>query len=73
MPIFVGRILCGGTPANPLLGQRWSALPAASEPQRFWFTDVASRSVFPYRTNNDFRGRKYFPPADVRRRCGLRR
>src|SRR5580698_5449103 len=57
---FVGRIL-GGTPTNPLLPQRSSALPATSEPQRFWFTDVASRSVFPYRTNNDFRGRKYFP------------
>ena len=57
---FVGRILCGGTPANPPLAHS-SVLPAASEPQRFWFTDVASRSVFPYRTNNDFRGRKYFP------------
>src|ERR1700679_1390405 len=58
---FVGRILRGGTPANPLPAQPSSAPPAASEPQRFWFTDVASRSVFPYRTNNDFRGRKYFP------------
>jgi hypothetical protein len=58
---FVGCILCGGTPANPLLAERSSALPAASEPQRYWFTDVATRSVFPYRTNNDFRGRKYFP------------
>jgi hypothetical protein len=26
-----------------------------------WFTDVASRSSFTYRTNNDFSGRKYFP------------
>jgi enediyne biosynthesis protein E4 len=26
-----------------------------------WFTDVASRSSFSYRTNNDFTGRKYFP------------
>ncbi len=26
-----------------------------------WFTDIASRSNFPYRTNNDFTGRKYFP------------
>ena len=26
-----------------------------------WFTDVAGRSSFPYRTNNDFSGRKYFP------------
>ena len=27
----------------------------------FWFTDVASRSQFAYRTNNNFTGRKYFP------------
>ncbi len=26
-----------------------------------WFTDVAGRSSFQYRTNNDFTGRKYFP------------
>jgi hypothetical protein len=26
-----------------------------------WFTDVAGRSQFAYRTNNDFTGRKYFP------------
>jgi hypothetical protein len=26
-----------------------------------WFTDVARRSSFPYHTNNDFSGRKYFP------------
>src|ERR1035437_6471749 len=27
----------------------------------FWFTDVARRSQFAYRTNNNFTGRKYFP------------
>jgi enediyne biosynthesis protein E4 len=27
----------------------------------YWFTDVASRSQFTYRTNNNFTGRKYFP------------
>ena len=27
----------------------------------YWFTDVAGRSSFRYRTNNDFTGRKYFP------------
>jgi hypothetical protein len=27
----------------------------------YWFTDVASRSQFAYRTNNNFRRRKYFP------------
>jgi len=26
-----------------------------------WFTDIAGRSSFRYRTNNDFTGRKYFP------------
>jgi enediyne biosynthesis protein E4 len=26
-----------------------------------WFTDVSSHSEIPYRTNNDFTGRKYFP------------
>ncbi|HEY1501898.1 MAG TPA: CRTAC1 family protein [Acidobacteriaceae bacterium] len=26
-----------------------------------WFTDISGRSQFPYRTNNDFTGRKYFP------------
>jgi hypothetical protein len=26
-----------------------------------WFTDVANRSDFSYRTNNDYTGRKYFP------------
>jgi hypothetical protein len=29
--------------------------------QSVWFTDVAPRSSFRYRTNNDFHGRKYFP------------
>jgi enediyne biosynthesis protein E4 len=27
----------------------------------FWFTDVANRSRFAYRTSNNFTGRKYFP------------
>ncbi len=26
-----------------------------------WFTDIAGRSSFSYRTNNDYTGRKYFP------------
>jgi hypothetical protein len=26
-----------------------------------WFTDVAPRSTFSYKTNNDYTGRKYFP------------
>ena len=32
--------------------------PLTSPP---WFTDVAPRSNFAYRTNNDYTGRKYFP------------
>src|SRR5947209_14120759 len=35
-----------------------SAPPTQAKP---WFTDVAARSSFTYRSNNDFRGRKYFP------------
>lgn len=34
--------------------------PSAGTPSS-WFTDVAKRSSFPYRTNNDYTGRKYFP------------
>jgi hypothetical protein len=58
---LLARILGRSSLASPLLAQRAPASPAASESRRFWFTDVASRSVFPYRTNNDFTGRKYFP------------
>ena len=32
-----------------------------SKANSIWFTDVAGRSHFSYRTNNDFTGRKYFP------------
>jgi len=32
-----------------------------SGPASAWFTDVAGQSSFPYRTNNDFSERKYFP------------
>jgi hypothetical protein len=33
----------------------------ASKAASHWFTDIASRSNFSYRTNNNFTGRKYFP------------
>ena len=33
---------------------------AAPQPSG-WFTDIAKRSTFAYRTNNGFTGRKYFP------------
>jgi hypothetical protein len=58
---FIDRILRRGTLVNPLLAQQSPALHAASESLRIWFTDVASRSAFSYRTNNNFTGRKYFP------------
>jgi hypothetical protein len=37
------------------------AAGAPNERPSFWFTDIAKRSQFSYRTNNDFTGRKYFP------------
>jgi len=54
-------MLRGAVPSPSLFAQQQPALPATSEPPRFWFTDVAKRSSFPYRTNNDFTSRKYFP------------
>ena len=32
-----------------------------SKADSYWFTDIAGRSQFSYRTNNDFTGRKFFP------------
>ena len=34
---------------------------SSTSPACCWFTDVAGKSAFSYRTNNDFTGRKYFP------------
>src|ERR1700761_4950407 len=56
--IFGSHPLRGGILLDSLIAQNQ---PALSESPRFWFTNVASRSNFPYRTNNDFTGRKYFP------------
>jgi hypothetical protein len=47
-------------PASPNPGAHANAQTQGKE-ARFWFTDVASRSSFRYRTNNDFKGRKYLP------------
>ena len=44
--------------APPVAG---AGLQAQAKQPPFWFTDVAGRSSFHYRTNNDFKGRKYFP------------
>src|ERR1017187_3602693 len=38
-----------------------SGRSADSEPKRPRFVNVAGKSAFAYRTNNDFHGRKYFP------------
>ena len=38
-----------------------SLASAAAAQQAGWFVDVAPRSNFQYRTNNDYSGRKYFP------------
>ncbi|MDR3738505.1 MAG: CRTAC1 family protein [Terracidiphilus sp.] len=50
---FGGLALARSVPARALAPQQPGSIP--------WFTDVASRSSFAYRTNNDFTGRKYFP------------
>src|ERR1700758_1245529 len=52
--------LSSAIPALALRLQARSRVPAATLPKG-WFTDVAPRSPFAYRTNNDFTGRKYFP------------
>jgi len=46
--------------AHPEPINRPLATPQSGPPSA-WFTDVAGRSSFPYRTNNDISGRKYFP------------
>jgi enediyne biosynthesis protein E4 len=52
--------LSSAIPAFALRLQARAGVPATARP-RGWFTDVAGRSSFGYRTNNDFTGRKYFP------------
>ena len=60
---------------RPPLGQCWAAAAvcvagaalwaaaarAQPEPRRPHFTDIAPKSAFAYRTDNNFTGRKYFP------------
>ena len=45
---------------SPLDGRTIDANPSKAAASH-WFTDVAGRSKFSYRTNNNFTGRKYFP------------
>src|SRR5579871_267560 len=49
--IFVRRAVASVVPVDVGLSQAGS----------YWFTDVAGRSKFAYRTNNNFTGRKFFP------------
>jgi hypothetical protein len=46
--------------ATPLPGAPAGLQPHGKQAP-FWFTNVAGRSSFRYRTNNDYTGRKYFP------------
>jgi enediyne biosynthesis protein E4 len=50
VPVFMGLSLQRQSESRDRFKQR----PA-------WFSDVAGLSHFPYKTNNDFTGRKYFP------------
>ena len=56
------------TAAALLLGLVWMCSIGRPSTKRPHFTDIAARSRFTYRTNNNFTGRKYFHAADVRRR-----
>ncbi|MGB7167935.1 MAG: CRTAC1 family protein [Acidobacteriaceae bacterium] len=52
------------TPSPHGTAPRAGAAPADSgspSTAKGWFTDVAGKSSFTYRTNNDYTGRKYFP------------
>jgi len=51
--------LLEGIPVRP--GVRAQGKTAGKPQHSGWFTDVAKRSNLPYRTNNGFTGRKYFP------------
>jgi hypothetical protein len=49
------------TAATPGLASAIRVKAGTGPQPKPWFTDVAARSKFTYRTNNDFTGRKYFP------------
>jgi hypothetical protein len=62
--LLFGRVFCKEPPLRATVSPE-SLLPQLAHPTpnsaSHWFTDVAHRSTFGYRTNNDFTGRKYFP------------
>ncbi len=55
--LVVGAILIG----TPGFSCAQSQGAVSGKQPTVWFTDVAKRSDFAYRTNNGFTGRKYFP------------
>ena len=57
-PSAVSRFWPNSTPADYGSGPKSASAPQGASN---WFTDVADRSPFSYRTHNDFTGRKYFP------------
>jgi len=68
MPVLNRRDILGALaamlPATSRFGRAAAKLHAGVAPdqgQKNWFTDVSNRSSFPYRSNNNFTGRKYFP------------
>lgn len=68
MPLLSRRALLAAlaatVPVACRLGKALTRLPdgsVAEEAQKYWFTDVSSKSAFSYRSNNNFTGRKYFP------------
>ena len=54
----VSKFWPNSTPADSGSGPKSASAPRGASN---WFTDVADRSPFSYRTHNDFTGRKYFP------------
>jgi enediyne biosynthesis protein E4 len=58
-PSSAGRLACEIFTAGAFLCIAFHC--RAQQPSAGWFTDVAPRSNFSYKTNNDYTGRKYFP------------
>ena len=56
VPVGVGFLGCSILVMNP-------ASSADTEPRRPRFTDIAPKSNFAYKSDNNFTGRKYFPQA----------
>jgi len=57
--LVLATLLLG--PQSGTFGTQSSAESGGKQASGAWFTDIANRFDFSYRTNNDFTGRKYFP------------